>query len=321
MGCKEDVLSVLESNRGDYVSGEELAEFTGVSRNAVWKAIRALKQEGFEIKSVTNKGYMLPRNSDKVTRQGIEKFLEDDFYDIIVQDVVTSTNTVAKELAAKGAREGVVVVANEQTQGKGRVGRKFFAPADCGAYMSIILRPQNILNEAAFLTVVAGVAVAGAIEEVGGKFARIKWVNDVFVDGKKCCGILSEAVTDMECGGIDHVVVGIGINVREPEGGFAEEIKDIAGVACDDYIDDARNRIIAAVLNRFEDYYLDFDKQRIAKEYKRRSFLIGRDVIVVRGDTENAARVTDIDEDCRLIVEYEDGHEECLGSGEVKIKW
>lgn len=320
MSVKDEVLRVLEQRRGEYVSGAELARILDVSRNAVWKAVQALNAENFGIDGIKNKGYSLPASSDKLTKQGIEKYLESGFFDITVEQSVSSTNTVAKELAHSGEKEGVVIVANEQTGGKGRLGRKFFSPVDCGAYFSILLRPNN-MREPVFLTVIAGLAVAEAISEVSKKDAKIKWVNDVFVDGRKCCGILSEAVADMESGKIEYVVVGIGINVREPKSGFDEEIKDIAGVACGGDVQDARNRIVASVLNRFEKYYFNFDKAEIARKYKERSFLIGRRVIVVKNDSERNATVSDIDEDCRLCVEYDDKQTEKLSTGEVRIKW
>lgn len=321
MSCKDEVLKQLERRRGEYISGEELAELSGVSRNAVWKAVRALKADGIDVLAATNKGYMLPEHCDTLTKQGVEKYLEDGFFDVRVFDCVTSTNTVAKEYAANGAAEGVVIAAKEQSLGKGRVGRKFFAPADSGVYFTVILRPERVFEQAILLTVAAGVSVAEAIEEVGTKTAQIKWVNDVYVDGKKCCGILSEAVADMESGGIEYVVVGIGINVKEPRGGFADEIKDIAGVACEDGIEDVRNKMIAAVLNRFEYYYKNFDKQELARIYRQRSFLTGKDVVVSRSDSDRTARVLDIDDDCRLVVEYGDGTRDSLSTGEVRIKW
>lgn len=322
MGVKDGVLKELEMSRGEYVSGEKLAATLGVSRNAVSKAVKALNAQGFGIVAIKNRGYMLQKTANKLTKQGIEKYLPDGFFDIIVLESTTSTNTVAKQLATEGAKEGTVVVANEQSNGRGRMGRKFFAPADCGAYFSVILRPQHNadVNQTVLLTVVAGLAVAKAVESVGGKEAKIKWVNDVFVDGKKCAGILSEAISDMESGLIESVVVGIGINITEPKGGFDKEIADIASWVCDVDVADARNRVIASVLKNIQECYLHFDKEKIAKEYRDKSFLIGKEIVVVKGD-ERRAVVEDIDEDCRLCVRYENGDRERLSTGEVKIKW
>lgn len=320
MNLKYEVLKILELRRGEYVSGEEISHELGVSRNAVWKAVKALQAENFGISGVKNKGYSLSADSDKLTKQGIEKYLTDGFFEIVLKESVPSTNSLAKEYAHKGVKEGTVVVANGQTEGRGRMGRKFFSPKDCGVYFSVILRPKK-MEEPVFLTVIAGLAVAEAISEVGKKDAKIKWVNDVFVDGRKCCGILSEAVADMESGNIEYVVVGIGINVRLPKNGFDEEIKEIAGVACGAETKDARNRIVAEVLNKIEKYYLNFDKTEIFQKYRERSFIIGQRVLVVKNDTERVAKAIDIDGDCRLCVEYDDKHTEKLSAGEVRIKW
>lgn len=317
MNTKDSVLEVLESNRGHFVSGEELASALGVSRTAIWKGIAALKADGTEIVSVSGCGYMLPENANTLSRQGIHKYLAHSV-DIRVYDCVDSSNNVAKRLAAEGCAEGTVVIALTQSGGKGRMGRKFFSPEGSGVYMTLILHPEP--RKVSMLTVLAAVAVAEGIEKAGGKHAQIKWVNDVFVDGRKCCGILTEAVADLESGGVEYAVVGMGVNVSEPKGGFADEIKAVASAACEG-VADARNKVAAHIIDEYLSRYYAFDRDRIAAEYKSRSFLIGREITVVKPDCERQAKTIDIDGECHLIVEYEDGAREALSAGEVRLKW
>lgn len=317
MSTKDMVLKALEEHRGEYVSGEELARISGISRTAVWKSISSLVKDGVDIEGRTGSGYMLKKDANTLTAQGISKYLKADGIAIEILKEADSTNNVAKKLASEGAKEGTVVFALTQTGGKGRLGRKFYSPADSGVYMSIILRPSA--QQVPYLTVIAGIAVAEGIELAGGKHTAIKWVNDVYADGKKCCGILTEAVADLESGGVEFAVVGIGINVTEPKGGFAPEIRGVATSVCDG-VNDARNRVAAEVLNRYFEYYKNFDRDKIADLYKARSFLIGREITVVKSDGERAATAVDIDKDCRLVVRYADGTEETLSAGEVTLR-
>lgn len=309
-----EMLKYLEEHRESYVSGAKLAAELGLSRSAVWNAVAALKAQGFPIDCIRNRGYRLV--GDRLSEAGIRKYMQAKAYKLDIYDEVSSTNDVAKRLAAQGEDEGTVVLARAQTAGRGRMGRSFFSPDGCGAYFSIIVRPKRFER---LLTVLAAVAVADGIEAAGGLHTSIKWVNDVYVRGKKCCGILTEAIADMETGGIDYAVIGIGINVRTPEGGFGE-LKNIAAAALDG-VSDALNKVVAATLDRFYELYTLGEKDEIVREYKQRSFLVGKVVTVVKGDFEDPARVVDIDDDCRLVVKYTDTMQtETLSAGEVKIK-
>jgi BirA family biotin operon repressor/biotin-[acetyl-CoA-carboxylase] ligase len=194
MDLKEQVLKELENHKGEYVSGGKLAETLHFSRNAVWKAVKSLVADGHDIQAVTNKGYRLSPDSDVLTAAAVEKHLGAlaGVFDIDYRATVTSTNSVLKDLAAGGAREGTVVAAITQTAGRGRFGRSFYSPADSGVYFSVLLRPGVGAPDATLLTTAAAVAVARAVEDVTGAPARIKWVNDVYCGGKKVCGILTE---------------------------------------------------------------------------------------------------------------------------------
>jgi BirA family biotin operon repressor/biotin-[acetyl-CoA-carboxylase] ligase len=319
MSVKENIISILEKNRGGYVSGEKLAEQMGVSRTAVWKGIRKLQDEGFLIEAVTNKGYRLAEDTDILTKAGVESYL-DDAYGIKLEvfKSIDSTNLELKRRASEP--EGLVVAASEQTGGMGRLGRKFSSPSDTGIYFSILLKPDIDNSEVTLLTTIAALAVCQAIEKYTDKKPGIKWVNDVFIDGKKVNGTLTQASFSVENLAPEYVIVGIGINVYEPEGGFEDEIKDIAGAVLGRRCGDMKNKLLAEVLNRYFYYYRSFAKKEFIDEYKRRSIVIGRTVSVVTPTVSRRADVLDIDDKCRLIVRYEDGSEEAVSTGEISIR-
>ncbi len=323
MNTKDKVLELFENNKGVYFSGEEIAKKLEISRAAIWKAVNALRSEGYSIDAVPNKGYALATDTDRLSVQGIEKYLDEmcKSLDVRVFAEQESTNTTVRQLAADGAKEGTVVIAGRQTGGRGRRGRSFYSPQDTGIYMSILLRPSFIsAKEALSITTMAAVAISEAIEAVSCEEAKIKWVNDIFMRGRKVCGILTEAAFGLEADSLEYAVLGLGINVNEPEGGFPDEIKDIAGAVFKEPVSDAKNRLAAEVINRFMAYYHSRDLVGYISEYRRRSFVIGKDVLVMAQDGPKPARALDVDEECRLIVQYPDGTKEALHSGEISIK-
>ncbi len=254
-------------------------------------------------------------SAEKIT----ENIRDNTYINITVLKSVDSTNKYLKAKAVEGAKEGAVIIADAQTGGRGRFTRKFHSPSGCGIYMSILLKPQMPAGNAVLITSAAAVAVAEAIETLCGKDAKIKWVNDVYVDSKKVCGILTEGVIKPD-GDFDWAVLGIGINAFEPENGFDAEIKDIAGAVFDEYRENLRNRLIAEVINRFFRYYNKLEKKTFLDEYRKRSFVLGEIVDVVKNEENRKAKALDIDDDCRLLVEYEDKSKEFLSSGEISIR-
>lgn len=324
MNLKEQVLTVLETNRGKNISGAKLAEELSVSRNAVWKAIKALEEDGYSITAVTNKGYCLSNNTDILSSQSISKYLTKETKNLRIESYksVSSTNTVLKSFAEQGEPEGKVIIAEEQTSGRGRMNRNFYSPAKSGIYMSILLRPTLTAQESLFITTSAAVAVAEAIELVAGCEAKIKWVNDIFCNGRKVCGILTEGSLDLENGKLKYAVLGIGVNVLKPNGDFPEELKNVATAVYDEklYSADERSRLTAEILNRFWKYYETIEQRTFLEEYKKRSFIIGKEINVISGDIIKKAIALDIDDQCRLIVKFEDGTISPLSSGEVSIK-
>lgn len=241
---------------------------------------------------------------------------------IYVYDQLPSTNTTARELAASGAPDGTVVIAERQSAGRGRMSRSFFSPGGTGLYMSVIIRRDLLVQDALKLTTTAAVAVAQAIESMG-KRVGIKWVNDVYLDKKKVCGILTEGAVVPGNANLDYAVIGIGVNVAFPQGGFPEELTAIAGSVFGDVSDPygVRCELALNILNRLMTNLNLDDSQVIHKEYCRRSFVIGKQVTVHRGDDEPyTARVMGIDYDYRLLIRTSDGREAALDSGEISIR-
>ncbi len=322
MSVKDEVLKELENNKGDYISGGQLADNLGVSRNSVWKAIKALEKSGYEINAIPNKGYCLAEKNDILSSYSIKQHLKNPHLDISVFSSVTSTNTILKEMAEQGAKEGTVIIAEEQTAGRGRTGKQFYSPKGTGIYISILLRPDIPAEESLFLTTSAAVATARAIEDVSDKRALIKWVNDIYLEDKKTCGILTEGAFNVETGKLDYAIVGIGINVCIPDGGFPDNIKDIATAIFDKQTDSINKRsiLIANLLDYFMEYYKDFKSKSYVKEYIERSMIIGKTITVIEGSKTSIAKAIDIDKNCRLKVQFEDGTTKWLSSGEVSTK-
>ena len=322
MSVKDEVLKELENNKGDYISGGQLADNLGVSRNSVWKAIKALEKSGYEINAIPNKGYCLAEKNDILSSYSIKQHLKNPHLDISVFSSVTSTNTILKEMAEQGAKEGTVIIAEEQTAGRGRTGKQFYSPKGTGSYISILLRPDIPAEESLFLTTSAAVATARAIEDVSDKRALIKWVNDIYLEDKKACGILTEGAFNVETGKLDYAIVGIGINVCIPDGGFPDNIKDIATAIFDKQTDSINKRsiLIANLLDYFMEYYKDFKSKSYVKEYIERSMIIGKTITVIEGSKTSVAKAIDIDKNCRLKVQFENGTTKWLSSGEVSTK-
>lgn len=321
MTTKETLLSLLESQQGSFFSGEELAQELQVSRAAVWKAVNALRQEGFAIDAVTNRGYCLSREADVLSVQGIRKHLapENQGCSITLLPTVPSTNAAAREQAEQGAPSGSLVLSRTQTRGRGRYGRSFFSPADTGLYLSILLRPSHTSpRQTVTLTAAAAVAMCQAIESVCDEAPQIKWVNDIYLKGKKVCGILTEAAFGLETGVPEYVVVGAGLNVYTPEGGFPQELQDTAGSLLSQRTADVKNHLAAEFVNRFLSL-AQAQPEDFLEDYRSRSLVLGKRVTVLSGDKEQEALALGIDDSCRLVVRYDSGETQTLSWGEIQI--
>lgn len=328
MKLKEQVLLILMSSKGEYVSGEDISKQLYVSRNAVWKAINSLRADGFVIDAIQNKGYLLSGGEDyDFTQYGlmrIRQLLRKSAADaeITIKDTVTSTNTLLRSAAESGAANKTVLIANEQTEGRGRRGKSFYSPADSGIYMSVLLRPDFGADKSFFITAGAAVSAVRAVKKVCGIDAGIKWVNDIMLDGKKICGILTEAVTDFESGSLQYAVMGLGINISRPKGGFPSEISDIASSLYSDEVADNELKcsLAAEILNSFFDIYGHTSVERLINEYKKYSVVIGKRIKVISAGSEYFATAVDIDNDARLVVKDDKGNIHTLSSAEVSVR-
>lgn len=322
MSTKDKVLAMMERNRDTSLSGESIAEELHISRTAVWKAVKALELDGYEVIAVPRRGYRLSTRSDRLSAQGIEPFLNkpDTSRLIYVYPTLESTSKTAKEMAVAGRQENAVILAEEQTAGRGRFGRAFVSPPSSGLYISFLLRPKALpIRRITWLTAVAALAVCDAVKLVTGRDATIKWVNDVMLGGRKICGILTEAITDVESGEIDHVIVGIGINITSES--FPPELEEIAGgLFTHSPPGSARCRLAASLMNTFLSPELWPDERELYRDYKARQNIIGRDILVHTPNESYCARAVDLDEECRLIVETPEGERVALSSGEVSIR-
>ncbi|MFR1266371.1 MAG: biotin--[acetyl-CoA-carboxylase] ligase [Gemmiger formicilis] len=239
---KQEVLAALDAARGRFISGQELAAQLSVSRTAVWKAVAALRRDGIPIKAVTNRGYTLAQSVDVLNAAAVAAQLDEatvKALQIEVVDRLPGTNAALRSRADAGAREGLVLIAQAQSAGRGRGGHSFYSPPG-GLYMSILLRPEIGARQAVGLTAMAAVAAARAAERLCGVPITIKWVNDLWKNGKKVCGILTEAVLDLESGMLDYAVLGLGFNVAAPADGWPEDLRDVAGALYDGSLPRAR---------------------------------------------------------------------------------
>ena len=259
-------------------------------------------------------------DNDIISADSIKKYLTVPINNIEVYKTVTSTNDLAKQYALDLKPEGTVIVAREQTAGRGRKGRSFYSPMSTGVYISVLLRPELTAEKTLYITTAAAVAVAKAIEKISGKEAKIKWVNDIFVDGKKVCGILTEGAIDFETGKMQYAVLGIGVNIKKPENDFPSEIQNIAGSVFDTTDKEVSSIIVAEILNNFMNYYKNLANKPFYEEYKKRMFLIGKHLTVYSGKDSYPAVAIDLDKELSLIVKDENGNIKKLNTGEVSIK-
>ena len=310
MNFKEEILTRLYAGE---TSGEQLAAEFGVTRAAVWKCVRQLTKEGFDIIAATNRGYrLLP--SDVINAPGIARHLRKP-WQLEMLTETDSTNNVAKARAAAGAAD-LAVIADRQTSGKGRLSRSFFSPGKAGVYLSAVLRPQSLgVADCGKITAYAAVATARAVERLSGADVKIKWVNDLWLNGRKICGILTEGGVGLESGTLDYAVVGIGVNCRSVKfpdalADVATNVEDETGVRMD------RCELAAEILNNLARIEQEIGSSAFLDEYRSRSCVVGRR-ITVNGEYE--ADAVGIGDDCSLLIRR-DGETVKFFAGEVSVK-
>ncbi len=319
---KEEILRLLRSADG-YISGQELCNRFGVSRTAVWKAINQLKEAGYEIEAQQNKGYRLMAAPDLMTEAEIKSLMHTDWVakEVLYFDTIDSTNIKAQEFAEKGYPSGTLVVADKQESGKGRRGRSWVSPSGTGIFMTLMIKPDINPNNASMLTLVAALAVAKAITSVTGEEALIKWPNDIVVNGKKVCGILTEMNAQFDY--INHIVVGIGINVHNES--FPEEISQMASSLMIEAGGKRfhRAQIIAETMSYFEQYYDTFlktqDLSALVREYDELLVNRNKSVRVLDPKEPFDGKAMGITPKGELIVDTWESRK-LVSSGEVSVR-
>lgn len=319
---KDKILRELYEKKGEYVSGEELSERYKVSRTAIWKHINNLKKAGYVIETTHKKGYKLIESSGKLIPEAIKKDLRtvEIGKKIIYFDTIDSTNNYSKRIA-KEAAHGTVIISEEQSGGRGRLGRNWASPKGEGIWMSVILKPEIPPTEGMKMTQIAAAAVCNAIRSITGLEVFIKWPNDLVVNGKKVCGILTEMAGELTR--IEYLIVGIGINANNEA--FPEEFQHIATSLAQEKgekID--RKALILHLLKEFEELYRDYIQKGTLEKtigvIRNYSAVLGKSIIIIKGEERLKAMVLAINEDGLLEVKYENGKKELLISGEVSIR-
>lgn len=321
MATKDKILEMLQE-QDTFVSGQALCDHLGISRTAVWKNINALKEEGYVIESVNNKGYHLLEIPDRIDPNRIGEYLHTQWlaHNIVYDEKMDSTNTQAKRLGEEDAENGTVVIAEQQTAGKGRRGKTWVSPLG-NCYFTVLLRPDVHADRASMITLISALALAQAVEKVMDLETMIKWPNDVIANGKKLCGILTESSSDLEY--INYVVVGIGVNCNQTE--FPEEIREIASSICLETgrtVD--RTWLLAEFFNCFEVCYETFleteDLQGLVEDYNARLINRGKEVKIVEKEQETVLKAIGVDQHGGLIVEDAEGKRRSIISGEVSVR-
>lgn len=302
---KDKILQYLKDHQNDYVSGEMLSEQFGVTRASIWKVMKALREEGYVIDSVSSKGYRLQSSVGVMNQEELEKLCRDNalWQTVYYFNQLSSTNDYAKEISASSDQQAALVVADVQTKGRGRLGREWSSPSKTGLWMSLLIKPRFDPSHAAKLTQLAALGVSLAIEKMTGLKNQIKWPNDIHINDKKVCGILTEM--NAELGSIHYLIIGIGINVNTP--GFDETLSDTATslmLELGEEVD--RRALLDAVIKEIEGLYLRFEKTLdlafIQEELVKRSSIIGHTVRIQHMHEIVEANAVDIDQEGNLIV-------------------
>ena len=318
---REKILEVILDNEKEFISGEELSKKLGISRTAIWKHIRILRSQGYNIESVNKKGYRLvDEPTDLLNPQNIYRNLKTKFIgkNVLHFETIDSTNDYAKKIGNE-LRDGSVIISEEQTKGKGRLGRVWESKAGEGIWMSIILKPNIIPNKAPFITLIAGASIVKALNILGVD-AKIKWPNDITINNKKLSGILTELSAEIER--VNYIVVGIGMNVKDTD--FEEELKDKATSLYKENYNVSRIDIVKEILCQFEKLYLDYiekdDKKEVLDICRQYSAIINKEIYVLKNDQKELVDCIGINEEGNLIIKNKDGNLEEIMSGEVSIR-
>ncbi|MBM7689130.1 biotin--[acetyl-CoA-carboxylase] ligase [Enterococcus ureilyticus] len=321
MSTKSQVLTLLMKQAPAFISGEEMAQQLSLSRTAIWKSINELKKEGHVISSSRNKGYRYDK-SDVLSAEGIRLALDPAIPELSITVLNSSESTMkdAKLAAINGEPNNTLIVADIQEAPKGRFGRPFFSKAGSGIYMSMLLRPNQNFEEMAQYTVIMAVAIARAMDNLINTHTEIKWVNDIYINGKKVCGILSEAMSDVESGQISNVIIGMGINFSLKQNEFPTELREKASSLFPETEPTVtRNELIAEIWNQFYTILNQLPEQDFLEEYRQKSFVLGKTVSFTQAGTNYEGVATAISDQGELVVQLHDKTEKVLSSGEISL--
>ncbi|MDE6884186.1 MAG: biotin--[acetyl-CoA-carboxylase] ligase [Clostridia bacterium] len=321
MTLKQQILQVLENNRGLAMSGQQLADTLNVTRASVWKSIKALQDEGYKIVATTNRGYVLEETNDILSEQSLRACLGEEYRDVDIFTFKTSPSTNAEamtRLMNGGLTHGTLIVADEQTKGRGRMGKSFFSPKS-GIYMSVCLcKSIERMQDVMVITPAAAVAVRSAIAKLTGIDAKIKWVNDIYIDKKKVCGILTQADIDFESGKAGTFIVGIGINFVEQD--FPDEIKQRACALFTGQPTITRSQLIGEIYRNLIKLTDDLTDRRFMLSYKQHSLVMNREISYTYNGEDKSGKAIDIDGDGGLVVQENGGGIRNLTCGEISIR-
>jgi len=320
---REQVLALLRAEDGAFLSGEQLSERLGLSRTAVWKAVKALRQEGYGIEARTGMGYRLVSVPNVLTEAEIRSWLKTD-RDLRCFDTIDSTNTYARQIALEGAADRTAVIADCQTAGRGRMGRSFQSPRGKGVYLSVLFRPDLPPERLMPVTALAGLVVCDAVERLCGVRPGLKWPNDPVLGNRKLCGVLTEMALEGETGRVQHLVVGIGINVLHTPEDFQEEVAEIAtSLQMELGKSVSRSRLTALLLEELDRVYEALrsgNLEAYLASYRRDCVNLGKTVQLIGPEGRETVTAVDVDEAFGLVVRTPEGDEKTVRSGEVSVR-
>ena len=318
---KYKILNILKSNIDGYISGEQLSEQLGISRAAIWKHMNALKADGYVIDAITNKGYRLMEETDAINASWLSAYAEPytflefaKFY-----EAIDSTNSEAKRLALENPNWQGVLISDFQTGGKGRMGRYWASEKGKGLWMSLLLRPDIPTESASSITMVAAAAMCQAIEAVSGASVGIKWPNDLIVNGKKVCGILTEMGAELSM--LHYIVLGIGVNIGQVH--FEKELEDKATSLFLEGFEVSKKKLLIAFLNAFENVYMAFlnnDIEHVIQYHREKSKTLNHFVILNGSNGQRQVFAKDLDAKGCLLIINEENQPERICSGEVSVR-
>lgn len=323
---KDKILNALRENKNEYISGEDLSDQLGVSRTSIWKCIKGLKDLGYNIQSSSKKGYRLEDSQDILNEHELKFNLRTNIMGKNIEyfEKIDSTNKYAKKIAYEGCSEGTLVVANSQNLGRGRLGRSWESTPDKGIWMSLVLRPLLAPQDVHIITLAASVAVVNAIKKATGIDTGIKWPNDIILDNRKVCGILTEMSAEIDR--VNFIVLGIGINTNQNQEDFDSSLSDKATSLKLNLPQSKtlnRSNIIKILLEEIERIYILIKEgkiQEVISLWKEHSVTIGKEVRIVHNETEFIGKAVDVLSDGRLIIEDKNGDKKEILSGEISVR-